>query len=134
MDNVPQRNFEHGWMSRAAHRANCGADRMIFSNLVGNAFKYTPPSGSVTLAAAIEDGGAVVTVQDEGEGIPQERLRTSSSFQRATSTGSGLGVGLAVVHALVVAHGGTVTAASEGLGRGATFTVRLPLAAALSTE
>jgi signal transduction histidine kinase/heme-degrading monooxygenase HmoA len=105
--------------------------QQIFSNLVGNAFKYTPPSGGVALAAGIEDGWAVVTVQDEGEGIPPDRLsRIFELFQRATSTGSGLGVGLAVVHALVAAHGGTVTAASEGLGRGSTFTVRLPTAPA----
>jgi signal transduction histidine kinase/heme-degrading monooxygenase HmoA len=108
--------------------------QQIFSNLVGNAFKYTPPSGAVTLTAAIEDGWAVVTVADEGEGIPPERLpRIFELFQRATTTGSGLGVGLAVVHALVAAHGGTVTAASEGPGRGSAFTVRLPLAAPHAT-
>ena len=108
--------------------------QQIFSNLVGNAFKYTPPSGAVMLTAVSDEGWAVITVEDEGEGIPQERLpRIFELFQRATSTGSGLGVGLAVVHALVAAHGGTVTAASEGLGRGSVFTVRLPLAPPLST-
>jgi signal transduction histidine kinase len=101
----------------------------VFSNLVSNAFKYTPPGGTVTVSVQAEDAWAVVSVDDEGEGIPHERLpRIFELFQRATTTGSGLGVGLAVVKALVTAHGGTVTAVSDGLGHGATFTVRLPLA------
>jgi signal transduction histidine kinase/heme-degrading monooxygenase HmoA len=107
------------------------ADRLqqVFSNLVGNAFKYTPPGGAVTVALGTDGVSAIVSVQDEGEGIPPERLpRIFELFQRATSTGAGLGVGLAVVKALVDAHGGTVAAASPGLGRGTTFTVRLPLA------
>jgi signal transduction histidine kinase len=106
------------------------ADRLqqVFSNIVGNAFKYTPPEGGVTLSATIEGGSAVISVEDEGEGIAPERLsRIFELFQRATTTGAGLGVGLAVVKALVTAHGGTVTAASEGVGRGAIITVRLPL-------
>jgi signal transduction histidine kinase len=104
--------------------------QQVFSNLVGNAFKYTPPAGAVTLTAAIEhDANVVVSIQDEGEGIPADQLpRIFELFQRATTTGSGLGVGLAVVRALVAAHGGSVAAASEGLGRGAVFSVRLPLA------
>lgn len=105
--------------------------QQVFSNLVGNAFKYTPPAGAVTLTAAIgPDATVVVSIQDEGEGIAPDQLpRIFDLFQRATTTGSGLGVGLAVVRALVAAHGGSVAAASEGLGRGAVFTVRLPLAA-----
>jgi signal transduction histidine kinase/heme-degrading monooxygenase HmoA len=103
--------------------------QQVFSNLVNNAFKYTPPGGTVTVSLKTEDAWAVVSVEDEGEGIPHELLpRIFELFQRATTTGSGLGVGLAVVKALVAAHRGTVTAASDGLGRGATFTVRLPLA------
>lgn len=105
--------------------------QQVFSNLVGNALKYTPPGGTVVLSATVDGGSAVVSVQDEGEGIPSDRLpRIFDLFQRATTTGSGLGVGLAVVKALVTAHGGTVTAESEGLGRGATFRVRLPLTSA----
>jgi signal transduction histidine kinase len=106
------------------------ADRLqqVFSNVLGNAFKYTPPGAMVRLRATVEDGMAVISVADEGEGIPPERLTNIFDlFQRATNTGSGLGVGLAVVRAVVVAHKGTVAAASAGLGRGATITIRLPL-------
>jgi signal transduction histidine kinase/quinol monooxygenase YgiN len=102
--------------------------QQVFSNVLGNAFKYTPPGATITLATTIEDGTAVIAVADEGEGIAPDRLANIFSlFQRATNTGSGLGVGLAVVKALVMAHDGSVTAASAGLGQGATITIRLPL-------
>ena len=106
------------------------ADRLhqVFSNVVGNAFKYTTPGGAITLTASVEGDRAVVSVADEGEGITPERLpHIFDLFQRATTTGTGLGVGLAVVKALVTAHDGTVAAASEGLGRGTVITIRLPL-------
>jgi signal transduction histidine kinase len=106
------------------------ADRLqqVFSNLVGNALKYTPPGGTVTVTARDADAEVEVTVEDEGEGIPADRLpRIFDLFERATATGAGLGVGLAVVRALVEAHGGSVTASSPGVGRGSTFVVRLPL-------
>jgi len=93
--------------------------QQIFSNLVGNAFKYTPPGGAVAVSLQADDDFAVVMIADEGEGIPAERLpRILDLFQRETTTGSGLGVGLAVVKALAEAHGGDVSAASAGLGRG----------------
>ena len=103
--------------------------QQVFSNLVGNAFKYTPAGGAVTIDVVPDGASVVVSVKDEGEGIPPERLPSIFElFQRATNTGTGLGIGLAVVRALVEAHGGTVAAASAGLGQGTTFTVRLPLA------
>lgn len=105
--------------------------QQVYSNLVGNAFKYTPDGGTVTVSLSAAGRFAELTVQDEGEGISADRLPyIFDLFQRATNTGSGLGVGLAVVRSLVEAHGGTVTAASVGLGRGSTFIVRLPLAPA----
>ena len=82
---------------------------------------------AVAVSLVLNQGIAVVTIADEGEGIPAERLpRIFDLFQRETTTASGLGVGLAVVKALVHAHGGTVSADSAGLGRGTTLTVRLP--------
>jgi signal transduction histidine kinase/heme-degrading monooxygenase HmoA len=104
--------------------------QQVFTNLVGNAFKYTPTAGATTLTLVVDDGMAVISVTDEGEGIAPDQLpHVFELFQRATTTGSGLGVGLAVVRALVQAHGGHVTAASGGVGLGATFTVHLPLRA-----
>ncbi len=102
--------------------------QQVFSNLVGNAFKYTPPEALVAVTLKARDDFAVVTVEDEGEGIPPDRLpRIFALFERATTTAAGLGVGLAVVRALVEAHGGAVQAASPGLGHGTAFTVTLPL-------
>ena len=105
--------------------------RQVLVNLVGNALRYTPPGGRVTVSAAGEDGAAVLTVRDTGIGIPPEHLphvfdrfyRCDASRSRETG---GSGLGLAIVRQLVAAHGGTVAAASEP-GRGSTFTVRLPL-------
>ena len=102
--------------------------QQVFLNVLGNAFKYTPPGATIRLEATVEGDTAVISVADEGEGILPERLADIFDlFQRATNTGSGLGVGLAVVRALVMAHDGTVTAASAGLGQGTTITIRLPL-------
>jgi signal transduction histidine kinase len=101
--------------------------QQIFSNLVSNALKYTPTGKQVVLTLRTDGEFAETSVADEGEGIPADRLpRIFELFQRATTTGTGLGVGLSVVHALVTAHGGTIEAASPGVGLGATFTVRLP--------
>jgi signal transduction histidine kinase/heme-degrading monooxygenase HmoA len=102
--------------------------QQVFSNLVGNAFKYTPAGGAIGLSMDVHDRVATVVITDEGEGIAPDRLpRVFDLFQRETKTGSGLGVGLAIVRALVEAHGGTIVAKSDGIGRGATFTVRLPM-------
>jgi signal transduction histidine kinase len=104
--------------------------QQVFLNIVGNAFKYTRAGGAITFELRRDAGEAVVTVRDEGEGIPPERLpHVFELFQRATNTVPGLGVGLAVVRGLIEAHGGSVTAESEGIGRGSTFTVRLPATA-----
>jgi len=104
----------------------------VVSNLLSNAAKYTPVGGHISLAAAREDGAAVVRVRDDGAGIPYEML--SRVFELFTQIGaeggdrpSGLGIGLSLVRRLVELHGGTVTAFSEGIGRGSEFVVRLPL-------
>ncbi|MET0385880.1 MAG: ATP-binding protein [Polyangiales bacterium] len=107
----------------------------IISNLLSNASKYTPSGGTITLSTERAGGDAVLTVTDSGIGIPQDRLEdVFVMFSQVTGTldpgEGGLGIGLALVRRLVEMHGGTVTATSAGVGRGSTFQVRLPLAAA----
>jgi PAS domain S-box-containing protein len=100
-------------------------------NLLANAVKYTPPGGRIDLALSREDGRANITVSDSGEGIDPAFLpHVFEAFRQGTSSTmrSGLGLGLAIVRRLVDLHGGRITAASEGAGSGATFTVSLPLA------
>ena len=104
--------------------------RQVFANLLDNAIKYTPEGGRVTLTAARDDAFAVIRVTDTGPGIAPEHLpRIWERLYRADASRSsrGLGLGLSLVKAYVEAHGGVVEASSE-LGRGATFTVKLPFA------
>ncbi|XXX72124.1 GAF domain-containing protein [Sorangium sp. So ce134] len=107
----------------------------IFANLLNNAAKYTPAGGSIRLAAQRDGAAVVVRVSDNGVGIPADML--STVFDMFTQVGrsidraqGGLGIGLTLVKRLVELHGGSIHAASDGAGRGSTFTVRLPLAAA----
>jgi signal transduction histidine kinase len=109
-------------------------DRLVqvFSNLLANSAKYTERGGAIRLILDREDEEAVVAVEDNGIGIPAQSI--ASVFEMFSQLGShpagvegGLGIGLALVHRLVQMHKGTVTVASEGLGKGSTFTVRLPL-------
>jgi len=104
----------------------------IVSNLLNNAIKFSGPSREIRLGARGEAGEAVVWVRDFGVGIPSDMLERV--FDMFTQVGgasrggqSGLGIGLTLVRSLVQMHGGTVTAASEGLGKGSEFTFRLPL-------
>ena len=103
----------------------------IFSNLLINAAKYTDPGGQIMLRAVQEGSDYVVTVQDNGIGIPRELMpRLFTLFSQAQSplsrSAEGLGVGLALVRGLVNLHGGQVSARSDGVGRGSEFVVRLP--------
>ncbi len=108
-------------------------------NLVGNAIKFSPTGGNITLTVGREAGAdpevAVLQVRDEGIGIPARDLpHVFECFRRAknaTNTIPGTGVGLAVVRDVIEQHGGTIEAASK-LGRGATFTLRLPLVSPLA--
>ena len=103
--------------------------RQVFSNLLTNAHKYTPPGGSIIVTAATRDTAAIVSIRDTGEGIPPEALdRLFGLFVRATTSTGGLGIGLAMSKRLVELHGGSIRAASEGPGRGAEFIVSLPIA------
>jgi PAS domain S-box-containing protein len=105
----------------------------VISNLLNNAAKYTPRGGSIVLAAERDGEQAVIVVSDNGIGIPGESLETV--FQMFTQIPhpsqhghGGLGIGLSLVRSLVELHGGSIGAASGGIGAGSVFTVRLPLA------
>jgi PAS domain S-box-containing protein len=103
----------------------------VFSNLLINAAKYTDPGGAVCLEVRQESDDVVVYIRDNGIGIDAEMLpRLFTVFTQANTTAAraegGLGVGLSLVRGLVTLHGGTVTAQSDGLGKGSAFIVRLP--------
>jgi len=103
--------------------------KQVFSNLLRNAATYTAPGGRIGVALEGDAGRVRLRFRDNGAGIPADALeRIFEIFQRATSRteGHSAGIGLAVVRRLVELHGGTVTAASDGLGRGSEFTVVLP--------
>ena len=107
----------------------------ILSNLLNNAAKYTEPGGSIVLDAAVDNRQVVFTVRDTGIGISADHLphvfELFTQIDRSLNRSQGgLGIGLALVRRLMEMHGGTVEAHSEGRGRGATFTVRLPIATA----
>jgi two-component system phosphate regulon sensor histidine kinase PhoR len=100
------------------------------SNLVDNAVKYTPEGGNIKVSATMRDGNVVVTVSDNGIGIPPEDLpRIFERFYRVDKSRSrdmgGTGLGLAIVKHVAAAHNGTVEVSSE-LGRGSTFSLVLP--------
>ncbi len=104
----------------------------IFANLLHNAAKFTPEGGEIRLLARREGPEAVLTVADNGPGIPAALLSgVFEPFRQADRSldhsQGGLGLGLAVVRSLVEIHGGSVSAANNEPSPGATFTVRLPL-------
>ena len=106
----------------------------VVTNLVGNAVKFTPAGGDITVRLERVGNDACLTVRDTGFGIDPDLLpHIFDRFRQADAGGSrrqaGLGLGLAIVRNLVELHGGTVRVESDGPGRGATFTVTLPLAA-----
>ena len=119
---------------KEAMRLDADAVRLaqVFSNLLINAAKYTDPRGEIHLSACRKGAEIVVSVRDNGIGIDAETMpRLFTMFAQADGvhdrTEGGLGVGLALVRGVVALHGGTVSAHSEGLGRGSEFAVRLPL-------
>jgi signal transduction histidine kinase len=112
-------------------------DRLVqvFSNLLSNSAKYTDKGGRITLTLDREGSEAVVSIQDNGIGIPPQALERvfemfSQAHSREQRADGGLGIGLSLVRTLVQMHNGSVTALSDGLGTGSTFKVRLPLAGA----
>jgi len=106
----------------------------VFGNLLTNAAKFTPPGGRIEVAVERLRDRVLVTVRDNGRGIENDQIqRIFEPFVQAgrerDAPSSGLGLGLAIVNDLVHRHGGTVSVESEGRGKGAAFTVTLPVLA-----
>jgi PAS domain S-box-containing protein len=105
----------------------------VLSNLIGNAVKFTPKGGKVSITTRNETSGKlVIEVSDTGIGIPADALsRIFSPFEQGDSSINrrygGLGLGLSIARTLIKAHGGTLEAASEGLDKGAKFTARFKI-------
>lgn len=104
----------------------------VLANLLNNAAKYTEDGGRIWLTARVEGNAALISVRDDGTGIPGDMLpKVFELFAQADRTYSraqgGLGIGLTLVRNLVGMHGGTVEAKSEGLGQGSEFVISLPL-------
>jgi signal transduction histidine kinase/CheY-like chemotaxis protein len=106
--------------------------QQVVWNLLSNAVKFTPDGGEVGIRLRRENAAVEISVRDSGKGISREFLphvfeRFRQEDGRVTRGHGGLGLGLAIVKHLVELHGGTIEAESEGVGRGATFRVRIPL-------
>jgi CheY-like chemotaxis protein len=104
----------------------------VFSNLLSNSAKYTNGGGRITITLEREKADALITVHDNGIGIPPEALEhVFDMFSQVRAeeghATDGLGIGLSLVRTLVQMHGGSVRASSEGLGSGSRFIVRLPI-------
>ncbi len=108
----------------------------ILVNLLTNAAKYTEPGGRIWLTAQRDGDSVLMNVRDTGMGIPPEKLPEmfelfAQGERTITRSDGGLGLGLTIVRKLAEMHGGTVTAHSDGLGKGSEFCVRLPAAGQL---
>jgi signal transduction histidine kinase/ActR/RegA family two-component response regulator len=109
--------------------------RQVLGNLLSNALKFTPTGGTITVRLTRDGDRSRISIRDTGEGISTDFLpHVFERFRQAeTARARGLGLGLAIVKHLVEEHGGTVSAASEGKGKGAMFSVELPVAAEEAT-
>jgi len=113
--------------------------QQVVWNLLSNAVKFTPAGGTVTISAHRSDTEVEITVGDSGVGIDRDFLphvfdRFSQADSSLTRAHGGLGLGLAIVRHIVELHGGTVSAASAGEGRGSLFTVKLPLGSPVALD
>ncbi|WP_054895852.1 HAMP domain-containing sensor histidine kinase [Pseudomonas sp. NBRC 111137] len=129
----------HGLNFSSEHLESCLAVNgdpvrltQILSNLLGNAAKYTPTGGRVTLAVSIEANLLEISIRDSGIGITPKALPFIfepfiQDVHAVGFNGAGLGIGLTVVRELVEAHGGAVTGISAGEGKGSEFVVKIPL-------
>lgn len=112
--------------------------QQVFTNLVSNALKFTSAGGAIKIGAQTDDKQVKISVADDGEGIAAEFLpgvfeQFQQGDEKASSDRSGLGLGLSIVKILAEKHKGQIKAESEGIGRGSTFTVTLPLHGAEET-
>jgi CheY-like chemotaxis protein len=120
-------DFAQGWVRGDRTRLV-----QIVANLLNNAAKYTPQGGRIALSVEIDDGQAHIAVSDNGVGIGPDLLpHVFEIFTQAERTPDraqgGLGLGLALVKSLSALHGGSVRAHSDGLGKGSTFVLTLPV-------
>ena len=123
----------HAAANGTAARADASRLQQVVWNLLSNAVKFTPRDGKVSVTLAREHAQVVLTVADSGQGIAPEFLphvfeRFRQGDAATTRIHGGLGLGLAIARHLMELHGGSIEAASEGAGRGAIFTVRIPAA------
>ena len=105
--------------------------QQVFTNLLSNAIKYSPEGGRITIASRIEAGQHVISIQDEGLGIPDNALpKLFNKFYRVDNSDrreiGGTGLGLAIVKEIITRHRGTIEVDSK-LGEGSTFTIRFPV-------
>ena len=112
---------------------DAGRLQQVFLNILSNAVKFTPAGGRIDVSTVSKGGDAEVAIADTGEGISAEFLpyvfdRFRQADGTSTRTHMGLGLGLAIVRHVVELHSGTVRVTSPGEGKGATFTVTIPLA------
>jgi len=113
--------------------------QQVFWNLFSNAVKFTPPGGSIEVRLFSRHSNVVVEVQDTGAGIRPEFLPYAFNRFAQQEGGTmrrhgGMGIGLSIVKQLVELHGGTIAVSSEGEGRGSTFTVSIPVQAAIPID
>jgi signal transduction histidine kinase len=120
--------------SRNPLNVNGDPERLVqcLGNILTNAAKYTPANGEIRIESRREQGQAIVTISDNGVGIPGELLpKVFDLFVQGERTldraQGGLGVGLTIVRRLIEMHGGSIAVTSGGVNRGATFEIRLPL-------
>jgi len=126
---------EFAWSVNLPEEATVRMDAGLFTraleNLVGNAIRYTGPSGKIVLDAHAENGDAILSITDTGIGISEEDLpRIYDPFYRGTNSRreQGFGLGLATVKSIIESHGWAISVSSR-VGSGTTFTIRMPLAA-----
>ncbi|WP_115666542.1 hybrid sensor histidine kinase/response regulator [Cupriavidus taiwanensis] len=118
-------------------RADAARLGQVLLNLLSNAAKYTPRGGTVCVHVSVEPARVITAVSDTGRGLEPAALdRIFNLFAQEGDAGSrsGLGIGLALAKAIIEAHGGAIQAESAGVGKGSTFTVILPRAAARAAE